>query len=176
MAKEFGKSNSLYGSHPKNPWYTMIHWPFLDDGLKRGTRKALKGLLVYVTVCLFVCLLTSYRSQFWSRNLFFSLMCSLENGNNGFSSFVFKILMFNVFMIFFSCFPSYSLSVFVLAHVTPIDLKTQWSMFNTTISGPFFRNFIDCIDFLTWKFFYVGQGLSKHFYLQMYKPAHINLK
>ena len=38
--------------------------PLVDDGLKRGTPKALKGLSLSLLFCLFVCLLPGYRSQF----------------------------------------------------------------------------------------------------------------
>merc|ERR1711947_22219 len=61
-------------------WHTIIG-PLLDDGLKRGTPKALKGLplslLFCLCVCVCVCLLTSYRSQFSTQQPNFLKICSL---------------------------------------------------------------------------------------------------
>ena len=60
---------------------SYIIGPLLDDGLKQVTLKALKGLplslLFCLSVCLCVCLLTRYRSQFLTLQPNFLKICSL---------------------------------------------------------------------------------------------------
>ena len=51
--------------------------PLLDDGLKWGTPKALKGLPLSLLFCLCVCLLPSYRPQFSTQQPNFLKIYSL---------------------------------------------------------------------------------------------------
>ena len=84
--------------------------PLLDDGLKWGTPKALKGLplsllfclSVCVSVCLSVCLLPSYRPQFSTQQPNFLKICSLGLWEKSF-------------------FPFFE--IFIFGHLRPISVK-----------------------------------------------------
>ena len=105
----------------------VIIGPLLGDGLKRGTPKALKGLPLSLLFCLFVCLLTRYRSQFstqqpiffYNRSIFFIAM-----GKKDFLFFPkFSFLTFlGPFFTFFSVFPSLPL---YWPQITPFDLQIK---------------------------------------------------
>ena len=85
--------------------YMHFVGPLLDDGQRRGTPKALEGLHLPLLVCVFqyVCLLTSYRSQFSTQERIFFNNDLQGYGKYGFVSFL-EIIIVDAFKTFLDIF------------------------------------------------------------------------